>query len=291
MAATHYAATFNKPGFPVIDNHIFCLTGDGCLQEGVAAEACALAGYFLNLCDFIILNSCRLRSHHSHPTCSHLALGRLIVLYDDNLVQIDGSTNLAFTENVLQRFEAYGWHTLEVADGDHDLKALEAAVEIARGVSDKPSIIRIRTTIGFGSKMQGTEKVRRWRNARWFNLRFHIPLQLYMIQGSWKSFGSWGCCGYQKAIWLWFWKVFLCPRRSSTDLRNRPCKGIGSRTCVDPTASKLHRPVSSVGCATFRSIYSPSTTRRRLSWIDELPSNCLQIGRTIYRAILQSQHN
>jgi transketolase len=134
IAERHLATTFNKPSFPIIDNFIFVICGDGCLQEGVSAEATSLAG--------------------------HLRLGNLIVLYDDNSIQIDGDTNLAFTEDVLKRYEAYGWHTQSVSDGDgSDLGAIEKAISNAKKVTDKPSIIKIKTTIGFGSKNQGTEKV------------------------------------------------------------------------------------------------------------------------------------
>lgn len=133
MAEAHMAAKFNKPGFPVVDNFTFCIVGDGCLQEGVASEACSLAG--------------------------HLGLGKLIVLYDDNKIQIDGSTDFAFTEDVPKRFESYGWHVLSVEDGDGSIDELKAAIEAAKAVTDKPSMIRIRTTIGYGSSKEGTEKV------------------------------------------------------------------------------------------------------------------------------------
>ncbi len=86
-------------------------------------------------------------------------MGRLIVLYDDNKIQIDGSTDLAFTEDVLKRFEACGWHTSSVGDGDNDFNAIFDAVEAAKAVADKPSIIKVKTTIGYASKLQGSEKV------------------------------------------------------------------------------------------------------------------------------------
>jgi transketolase len=105
------------------------LCGDGCLQEGISAEACSLAG--------------------------HLELGRLIVLYDDNKITIDGSTSLSFTEDVCKRYEAYGWQTLSVADGDAGVEALIAAVEKARADTRRPSLIRVTTTIGFGSTKSG----------------------------------------------------------------------------------------------------------------------------------------
>lgn len=133
IGSHHMAAKYNKPNFNIFDNFIFCICGDGCLQEGIASEACSLAG--------------------------HLGLGRLIVLYDSNKITIDGSTNLSFTENVLQRFEAYGWHTQTVKDGDKDLAGIMQAINKAKQVTDKPSIIEIHTTIGWGSVNEGTEKV------------------------------------------------------------------------------------------------------------------------------------
>ncbi|TPX49751.1 hypothetical protein SeMB42_g00364 [Synchytrium endobioticum] len=129
MAQAHMAARFNNDLFQLIDNFTYVIMGDGCHQEGVSHEAAALAG--------------------------HLQLGRLIVLYDDNLVSIDGETHLSFTEDVLKRYEAYGWHTQAVPDGDHNVQAIYQAIETAQQVLDKPSIIKIRTVIGFGSKNQG----------------------------------------------------------------------------------------------------------------------------------------
>ncbi|KAJ1924678.1 Transketolase, partial [Coemansia sp. S17] len=133
IAERHLAATFNKPGFNVIDNTVYAIAGDGCLQEGVASEASSLAG--------------------------HLQLGNLIVLYDSNGIQIDGSTKLGFTENVLERYAAYGWHTLEVADGDNDLDGLARAIEAAKAETDRPTLIKVETTIGFGAAKAGTEGV------------------------------------------------------------------------------------------------------------------------------------
>jgi len=131
IASAHLAAKFNKKGFPVVDSHIYCICSDGDLMEGVSYEAASIAG--------------------------HLKLGNLIYLYDDNRITIDGSTDLAFTEDVTKRFEACGWHVLEVADGN-DLKAIEAAIKAAQKVKDKPSIIRVHTIIGFGMPKQGTSK-------------------------------------------------------------------------------------------------------------------------------------
>jgi len=133
IGEAHMAATFNKPGFELFNNYTFMITGDGCLQEGVASEAASLAG--------------------------HLQLGKLIALYDDNHITIDGDTEVSFTEDVVKRFEAYGWHVIVVKDGNSDLEAMAKAIEEAKKVTDKPTLIKIFTTIGFGSLMAGTEKV------------------------------------------------------------------------------------------------------------------------------------
>ena len=176
LGQAHMAGTFNRPGFDVVDNYTFVICGDGCLQEGVSSEASSLAG--------------------------HLGLGRLIVLYDDNKIQIDGSTDLAFTEDVAKRYEAYGWQAttrashrpnralaraappgpvarrrpaardrsqplpparwlqvLCVEHGDDDLRGLLTAIERAKAEEGKPTLIKVTTTIGFGSAKQGTEKV------------------------------------------------------------------------------------------------------------------------------------
>lgn len=129
IAQTNLAATYNKDGFPLFTNHTYMFTGDGCLQEGISSEAASLAG--------------------------HLKLGNLIALYDDNSISIDGDTACSFTEDVEQRFLAYDWHVSHVMDGDKDLEGLYNAIEAAKKVTDKPSLIRVKTTIGFGSKLQG----------------------------------------------------------------------------------------------------------------------------------------
>lgn len=123
MAQTRMAALFNKPGFDVVDNHIFVIAGDGDLQEGVSHESCGLAG--------------------------HLGLGSLIVIYDDNHISIEGDTALAYSDNVAMRFEAYGWHVQHV-DG-HNRKAVDLALSAAKAVKDKPSIIIARTHIAKGA--------------------------------------------------------------------------------------------------------------------------------------------
>lgn len=126
MAESHLAATYNTPEYPAIfDNYTYVICGDGCLQEGVSAEASSLAG--------------------------HLGLGKLIILYDDNKITIDGSTDLSFTEDVKKRYEAYGWHVQQVTDVVTQLDDLRAAIDNAKAETSKPSIIAIRTLIGQGS--------------------------------------------------------------------------------------------------------------------------------------------
>lgn len=124
LAEAHLAATFNRPGHTIVDHFTYALVSDGDLMEGVASEAASLAG--------------------------HLKLGKLIYLYDDNHISIDGSTDLAFTEDRMARFRAYGWHTQTVVDGN-DLDAIEAAIRAAQAEAERPSIIAVRTIIGFGS--------------------------------------------------------------------------------------------------------------------------------------------
>lgn len=131
-AESHLAALYNKPNFPLFDNYTYCFAGDGCMQEGVTSEASSLAG--------------------------HWKLGKLIVIYDDNGITIDGKTELSFSEDVVKRYESYGWHTQTVHDGDNDLEGIEAAILAAKKVTDKPSLISLKTTIGFGAKTAGTQK-------------------------------------------------------------------------------------------------------------------------------------
>ena len=123
IAERRLAAEFNRPGHTVIDHRVFAIVSDGDLQEGLASEAASLAG--------------------------HLKLGKLIYLYDDNLIQLDGPTSTAWSEDVLKRFDAYGWHTSRVADGN-DLAGIDAAIGAAIA-DERPSLIAVRTVIGFGS--------------------------------------------------------------------------------------------------------------------------------------------
>ena len=124
IAERHLAARFNRPGHEVINHYTYGIVSDGDLMEGISHEAASLAG--------------------------HLKLGKLIYLYDDNHISIEGKTNLAFSENRLQRFEAYGWHVQQVANGN-DLAAIESALTAARGTTDRPSLVAVKTLIGYGS--------------------------------------------------------------------------------------------------------------------------------------------
>jgi transketolase len=132
IAERHLASIYNKPGFEIVNHHTYALCGDGDLMEGVSHEAAALAGM--------------------------LGLGKLTFIYDDNLVSLDGPTELSYNDDVLERFKAYHWHVQRVADGN-DLGAIEKAIENAKAETQRPSIIAVRTVIGYGSPKAGTNKV------------------------------------------------------------------------------------------------------------------------------------
>ena len=127
MAEAHLAAKFNKPDFPIVDHYTFVMCGDGCLMEGISSESLSLAGT--------------------------LGLSKLIVLYDSNRISIEGSTDLAFTENVQQRVAAFGFQTLTVEDGNN-LEEIGAAIEAAKADKVRPSFITVKTHIGYGSAKQ-----------------------------------------------------------------------------------------------------------------------------------------
>lgn len=132
MAEAHLAASYNKENHTIVDHYTYALCGDGDLMEGVSAEAASLAG--------------------------HLGLGKLIMLYDSNDISLDGPTSKAFTENVGQRFEAYDWQYILVKDGN-DLDEINAAIETAKAETTKPTLIEVKTVIGFGSPNAGSHKV------------------------------------------------------------------------------------------------------------------------------------
>ncbi len=125
VAEAHLAAKFNKSDATLVDHYTYVILGDGCNMEGISGEAASFAG--------------------------HQGLGKLIALYDDNHISIDGSTEVAFTEDVSKRFESYGWHVLHVEDGNTDLEAIAKAIEEAKSVTDKPTMIKVTTIIGYGA--------------------------------------------------------------------------------------------------------------------------------------------
>ena len=132
MAEAHLGAVYNRDNFKVIDHYTYALCGDGDLMEGVSQEACSMAG--------------------------HMKLGKLVVLYDSNDISLDGPTSKSFTENVGARFEAYGWQHILVKDGN-DLEAISKAIEEAKMDTDKPTLIEVKTIIGYGAPKAGTSSV------------------------------------------------------------------------------------------------------------------------------------
>jgi transketolase len=125
IAQKYLAARYNKENSKVFDYNIFVICGDGCLQEGVSHESSSLAG--------------------------HLGLDNLIVVYDDNHITIDGETNLSFSENVAERYRAYGWNVIEIGGNGHDIESLDKAIEYAKVQTERPTMIKFRSHIGFGS--------------------------------------------------------------------------------------------------------------------------------------------
>ena len=165
MAEAHLASTFNKEGFPVVDHYTYVLGGDGCMMEGISSEAFSLAGT--------------------------LGLSKLIVLYDSNRISIEGSTDLAFRENVQERMASFGFQTITVEDGN-DLTAIGAAIEAAKADTTRPSFITIRTEIGYGCPAKqgtasahgeplGEENVKALReNLQWpYDEAFFVPDEVY----------------------------------------------------------------------------------------------------------------
>lgn len=181
LAEQWLAAKYNRPGFAVVDHMTYVIASDGDLMEGVSHEACALAG--------------------------HWGLGKLIVLYDDNGISIDGSTKLAFTEDVLARFAAYGWHTLRV-DG-HDPTAVSQAINLARAETERPSLIACRTIIGYGSPNRagtakahgeplGAEELRLTKEALGLPQEpFWVDPRAYEVLGTAGSHGA-----HKRQVWL-----------------------------------------------------------------------------------------
>ncbi|MTH51827.1 transketolase [Bacillus mangrovi] len=165
MAERHLAHTYNKESFNVVDHHTFAICGDGDLMEGISSEASSFAG--------------------------HLKLGRLIVLYDSNDISLDGDLDRSFSENVQQRFEAMNWQVLRVEDGN-DTDEIGRAIELAKKNEDQPTLIEVKTTIGFGSPNRagtsgahgaplGAEEAKLTKDAyKWtFDKDFHVPDEVY----------------------------------------------------------------------------------------------------------------
>ncbi|KAF7521543.1 hypothetical protein G7054_g12399 [Neopestalotiopsis clavispora] len=165
MATKHLAATYNKPGFELVNNKTWCMIGDACLQEGVGLEAISLAGHF--------------------------RLNNLIVVYDNNQITCDGSVDLTNTEDVNAKMVACGWKVIDVLDGNHDVEGIVSALVEARASTDKPVFINIRTLIGIGSKVAGdakahgaafgAEDVANIKKNAGFDAQqfFHIPQEVY----------------------------------------------------------------------------------------------------------------
>lgn len=164
IAESHLAAKYNKEDFALIDHYTYTLVGDGDLMEGVSSEASSLAG--------------------------HLQLGKLIALYDSNLICLDGDTKDTFTEDVKKRYESYGWHVVEVENGDEDLAAINQAITQAKTETTKPSMIIVKTTIGYQSEVAGKsaahgsplgeQKTNNWKQLiGWKNDPFVIDEDVY----------------------------------------------------------------------------------------------------------------
>ncbi|KAM3287509.1 transketolase, chloroplastic [Capsicum chacoense] len=161
LAERHLAARFNKPDCEIVDHYTYVILGDGCQMEGISNEACSLAG--------------------------HWGLGKLIAFYDDNHISIDGDTEIAFTEDVSARFESQGWHVIWVKNGNTGYDEIRAAIKEAKAVKDKPTMIKVTTTIGFGSPNKansysvhgsalGAKEVEATRNnLGWPYEPFHVP--------------------------------------------------------------------------------------------------------------------
>ncbi len=174
IAESHLAEKFNKPGYEVVNHNTYAIVGDGCLMEGISAEASSLAGT--------------------------LGLGKLIVLYDSNNISIEGNTDIAFREDVAKRYEAYNWQVIKVNDGN-DIEAVEKAIEEAKNETTKPSIIIVKNQIGFGCPEKqgkasahgeplGTENVKAMKeNLGWNQEDFYVPKEVYSNMDNYINLG------------------------------------------------------------------------------------------------------
>jgi len=166
IAQKYVATCFNRDAFKVIDNKVYVICGDGCMEEGVSSEASSLAG--------------------------HLALDNLVVIYDDNHITIDGKTDLSFSEDVARRYKAYGWNVIEVPGDGNDLEAIEKAIRRAKAYKGRPTIIKLRTHIAFGSPNKqdtseahgsplGEDEIKLMKQRFGWdpNKTFHVPDEVY----------------------------------------------------------------------------------------------------------------
>lgn len=179
MAEAHLAAVYNREGYPVVDHYTYAICGDGCLMEGISSEAASLAG--------------------------HLKLGKLIVLYDSNDISLDGELSMSFSENVRERFEAYGWHYLRVGE-ENNVDAIGQAIAGAKAETGRPTLIEVKTTIGYGSPNKagkgghggthgsplGKEELRLTKeNLGWpLEPDFYVPEEVYRHFGQVKEKGQ-----------------------------------------------------------------------------------------------------
>lgn len=192
MAEAHLASVYNKEGFPIVDHHTFTICGDGCLMEGISSEAASLAG--------------------------HLKLGKLVVLYDSNDISLDGELSMSFSEDVRARFEAYGWHYLRVEE-QNNVDAIGEAIRQAKAETGRPTLIEVKTTIGFGSPNKagkgghggthgsplGKEELRLTKeNLGWpLEPDFHVPGEVYSHFAAVKTTGA-----AQEAEWQALWQKY-----------------------------------------------------------------------------------
>lgn len=200
MAEAHLAAIFNREGYPVVDHRTYALVGDGCLMEGISGEACSLAGTW--------------------------KLGKLTVLYDSNSISIEGSTDIAFTEDVGKRYEAYGWQVITVEDGN-DVDTIEQALAAAKAETQKPTLIINKTLIGFGCPAKqgkaaahgaplGPENVAALKeNLGWpVDQEFYVPAEVYehtkeaakrgaAAEEAWNTMFAEYCAQYPELAKLW----------------------------------------------------------------------------------------
>ena len=190
IAQKYLAARYNKDGHTVFDYTIYTICGDGCLEEGISGEASSLAG--------------------------HLGLDNLVVIYDDNHITIDGETNLSFSEDVAARYRAYGWHVIEIGGDGHDIDALDKAIDFAKAQTDRPTMIKFRSHIGFGSPNfvnthtahgapLGDDEIKLIKkNAGWDPEKsFVVPAEVAVHMGQCKARGQQLQTAYQKQFDAW----------------------------------------------------------------------------------------